>query len=1099
MSGVQGLGSGNNFPLSFPQGGGGAIFNLQQASEEENITFEPSPDFLQLSTPAAIDLPKGELSLFDWSQIVADTIRKLRESLHQSAYIDSDISRQFYEAAFIEMGDLITEQNKITAAVSNWNNDLKQHGGNGAITSSATLNQNATSFNNQLTSTVNSDSTNIQSVNAILSTVDTQQKINNLVQNTYGGDEQALADYLNSALASWNAYMSSRPDLSAASSGIASNASTYNSQVSDFNGTVSTINSERQDLGLSTLPGLQSSANVSSNPSSYISYNNALHAIPTVTVPISPLSTFPVPNLSQDPTLVTVPPPVTNSTLPRATYSESLNVLFLTFANNTFLAIHGLLKSIDLSKALTDTENAFFIKFGLDITAPTGFLRSVQKEFLDSSGDVGLSTLAMGLYSRNLEIALSSAIYRAVAQKLSIPISSRLFASLQFTASELLFRSALVSALPAAKFILSRLGTLGGISPAIDVAISEALVIQVNGIVGSGILYNQVNNLLKQEFLAQGAQSLDGLESFTKAVTATLSLSILSVALAQLGRAIGMPNMVAQLFAQAGGIPTSEALVALTAGSRLSDVLDNPISILNLKQNLTDKLVFERGYTSDNAAGAVNGAINNILLNGNSNTFSQLKADLLNEFNQSGFSAFEAHMLTNETLGLIRGDLGVQFLNATFGLNFDPSVIASSVANNLLGIDAGLAGAMLSNSVNRAMLYGGLGPTEKLQTELIAELQRMGLTSDQATQTSNQALALVETAGLLAPLNEYPGVIDIILGGPMLQAAAYGQPVVAEEISQNLQKAGVPQTQADIIAEQAASFTSGNFSPPENLFSVALELAIVRSTGHIFQTQREFRNRLADELRSVGFNLNDALYLANSAALFGLNGGLTSPYGGTSARIAAIGDSVVSRLSVDYGISTTLAADMYNQAREQAILQGPYSSEDQYKAVLTEAIHKGVQNQLGSNEGYQIVDRAIADLASPEGILGLSGLTEQLSAHIIGVLKPDLGARLADENKNQILTALIGGNTIEKIESEEKKDPLSALNLIAKQVDTLTKDQDEEETRRMIRKLIQLLESLLKPNAEIGFVLQSLMDHPSTFIGSLLVQKPKGEFLDIPI
>src|SRR5262249_11838588 len=162
---------------------------------------------------------------------------------------------------------------------------------------------------------------------------------------------------------------------------------------------------------------------------------------------------------------------------------------------------------------------------------------------------------------------------------------------------------------------------------------------------------------------------------------------------------------------------------------------------------------------SDTAAFNVNSAINNIILKGGSNTFSQLKADLLNEFQLSGFSAFQANMLTNETLGLIRGDLGVQFLNVAYGLNFDPSVIASSVVNNLLGIDIGLAGTMLSNTVDRSMLYGGLGTTTRLQNQLIEDLQKRGLSYEEAYLTSNQALALVETAGLLAPLNEHPGVI----------------------------------------------------------------------------------------------------------------------------------------------------------------------------------------------------------------------------------------------------------------------------------------------------------------------------------------------------
>jgi hypothetical protein len=290
------------------------------------------------------------------------------------------------------------------------------------------------------------------------------------------------------------------------------------------------------------------------------------------------------------------------------------------------------------------------------------------------------------------------------------------------------------------------------------------------------------------------------------------------------------------------------------------------------------------------------------------------------------------------------------------------------------------------------------------------------------------------------------------------------------------------------------------FVTPGNLFELAFEQAILRSvSGQFFQTQREFRDQLRQELRNVGFSLNDAAYLANSAAAFGLNGNLVSVYGVSAARLEAIDAAAINRISGDFGISAALASDIYNRARTRAILSAPFSSEDQFRVVLQEEIQRETINSLGRYDGHSILDRAIADLASPSSVLSLAALTEQLGAHVLAVLRPDLGMRVAEELKNQILTALLGGNTIEKIENEETRNPLSTLHLVDTQISHLLRIEEDEEMRKMLRRLIQLLQALLKPNADIGYLLQSLTDHPSTFIGSLLVDKPKGEFLDIPI
>ena len=87
----------------------------------------------------------------------------------------------------------------------------------------------------------------------------------------------------------------------------------------------------------------------------------------------------------------------------------------------------------------------------------------------------------------------------------------------------------------------------------------------------------------------------------------------------------------------------------------------------------------------------------------------------------------------------------------------------------------------------------------------------------------------------------------------------------------------------------------------------------------------------------------------------------------------------------------------------------------------------------------------------------------------------------------------------DEIENEETRNPLSLLNQIDDLIKEILKEKEEEEIINMIKKLNELLASISKPNASIGWMFQSLMDNPTTFINNLAMASQMKRSVDIPI
>ncbi|HEY4832346.1 MAG TPA: hypothetical protein VIH61_07305, partial [Waddliaceae bacterium] len=386
--------------------------------------------------------------------------------------------------------------------------------------------------------------------------------------------------------------------------------------------------------------------------------------------------------------------------VPTLTVSDFMNAQWLPVVLPLLDLITALNTMLDFSRALADLEGIYFKNPQKLISYPVAFIEKISSIFLKDVGGVGtgvgLGSFAIGLQTRNLEEILSRGIIQAVASQTSFPVSGRVFARLLCSTLDLLSKSSLLGTLPASFMLANRLGSIGASSPVIELAISLGFSERIANVINANVVRSLVNGQINQiafgtrfseqiaqngvnraEILLQeainsgdsaatgnavddlvkaelqlagvnhllatfGSASVGELSQLTSAASASINLSLLTVALAEFGKSIGLPELIPQLFANFSGLPTAEILAAMNKGAGIGGVLENPLSVLFLKQTLLDTLV-NRGFSSVETAEMVNNAINNIVLSGGINTFSHLKSTLFESFRQEGLGQLDAN------------------------------------------------------------------------------------------------------------------------------------------------------------------------------------------------------------------------------------------------------------------------------------------------------------------------------------------------------------------------------------------------------------------------------------------------------------------------
>lgn len=551
---------------------------------------------------------------------------------------------------------------------------------------------------------------------------------------------QKALNFLNSnVIGFYNGWFSgSRPNMQNALNNYNTTIGNYNGLVADENNRIATVNQERQDLGMPPLSTLQSTATPSSNINSYLTYESAIpHSLPILglpanSTPINYLTVFPnSSNVVSVPPLT--PPLLPDQQPPRAPLVEAMEFLFIPFITDLMNAVFSMTRMVDLFQAQADREVDFFKGKNMDITVSNAY-KGQETNSTSSGAGIGLSGFAMGLQTKNLQAALAYSLLKTTATNDQKPIADRLFAQLEFSAVQLLSNSALMSAIPAMKSLAAALGYMTSATASIQVAVSLSILEQVGHVLENGGLRSVVNVLMNQlpqyarlragaasELVFQsenilkdaiasgngskiegavnalanarviasraqqllkifGGDSVGSIGAFTNATSTAMALSMLGVGVALIGSSIGIPDLPAQLFANASGAPVAELLGLMAAGGTITDLLDNPLGIAALKEQLIAVLT-GKGISQGLAADLINSALGQVIANGGVQGLGNLRTALSEAF-ASVLNPVQANNLANQAATLLFGNLGFPYSNAVFSIRYPVSQILSTLANN---------------------------------------------------------------------------------------------------------------------------------------------------------------------------------------------------------------------------------------------------------------------------------------------------------------------------------------------------------------------------------------------------------------------------------
>jgi hypothetical protein len=256
-----------------------------------------------------------------------------------------------------------------------------------------------------------------------------------------------------------------------------------------------------------------------------------------------------------------------------------------------------------------------------------------------------------------------------------------------------------------------------------------------------------------------GAPSAGELAQISGNLSAALNAALLGITLASYEQSLGFPDLSLQVLANTEGLSQTDAITAAIGGSRYGDALSNPLSVLFLKQSLTDNLVLQSGLPSQTAAIIVNNAVNNLANSGvNFVSAEALIAALQGQFVQQGVASNVAALLAAEGLNYINALLGVPGLNQVTPGEVPPGSNPSAVVNDIIDINRRILATLEKyNNVLNEVLKNIQADREK-----IAEILKAALLSDILNgksdinfQLRDSAVAALRSAGYSTKLSLY--------------------------------------------------------------------------------------------------------------------------------------------------------------------------------------------------------------------------------------------------------------------------------------------------------------------------------------------------------
>lgn len=649
------------------------------AAEKNN----PLSIFHQLAQPIYLNV---------WSKGINDAVQHAKEQILGDQTKDITSLKDLRMNAIVTAQDILNLQDSMDEIARRMN--LVYQKQNTAVTD---LNSAVDSFNSSVKDNTKADQDHIDTMNAATKDYNKSDK----------GDT-ATATY-NTAIATYNTYVNTtRVDAyNTTKDNLTTAVSSYGATVTELNSAINDINVIRDAVGIPTLPlvtdtgpSVPSQATMPSAPSSS---NAVVLADATVPAKISSTAAPSTPPTGQE-----------------------------LFAQYALPVVEALIPSTDLLTTFMDnlTQYRDYQNFylgplaGKISTLPNSYVDQAAQVYLDESVSVGsgagvsLASMISGLSSSNLNRVLSNSIANDSAQKNNIPLSPQVIDQIRLINIALLSRAGLGSSIPAFSLLSERMAYMDENSPAVKIALSLAFSIQISALSSSQDVQEAI---LKQLQAANPSAAPEDLINLAASLTAASNLSFALFAVAQIAQSLNFPELTGQTVGLVD-VPATATALNSASTTTLGDVLNNPMSLSHIKEDLANTLT---GY--GNLSQSAANDITKTLQLKDITSESQLKDSIIQQYTQAGISSSDAIKLANRAAEFTRSEVN--------GAN----VLDTAIQNELIQKDY-LTKQLQNNGVSADIIEkvvpditsGSFTSRRELRDEISKLLVGSGSTSDQA-------------------------------------------------------------------------------------------------------------------------------------------------------------------------------------------------------------------------------------------------------------------------------------------------------------------------------------------------------------------------------
>lgn len=478
----------------------------------------------------------------------------------------------------------------------------------------------------------------------------------------------------------------------------------------------------------------------------------------------------------------------------------------------------------------------------------------------------GFSSLIVGLSSQSLGSVLASQVFSSILNNQGITQQIALFAASALT------QASILSALPSLATLAQNSDIIaqGTSSPAVNTALATNNLNAITGLVQSGAIEKQLTDILTQF----GVPTAD-IANILQPLTAAVTIGLLQFGLFSAANSLKIPGLLLQVLGNISD-PEIQQLLVSAAGRNFGDVLNDPVSVLALKANLTAQLV-AKGTSEDTAQAQVQQAIDATVAQSKTIlTDAQLQDAIVKNLEAAQVSNDDALALADQASTQVQTDLLVQDINTAFTAD---SLAATSLSRS----------QQLNDAINTVLENNDIQTKRQLHDALVKQLQTEGVTTNEANDQANQVL------------------LDS-------QSTALKNSFAADRVNQNLLIASLNSASNTPTTGVTQTAPGPTQTTPTTDNSAAIAQAVSQTIAANPAREFQFRQLLASNLAAQGIANADILAFKSAIAVQGNNpltsstpGGFLSPDQLANNLVVTLSKSIASSTNSNPALASDLA------------------------------------------------------------------------------------------------------------------------------------------------------------------------------------------------